>query len=146
MTQTTPTHSWACNTHGTQPATARPDWDKGFPTRNGHRAGREDCFLNPLMHRRTPKANQGFSKAKHRDCHAVCTLWVHSSTSPIPPWSPHHKMKVSCQIYPATSGKGLTLHHPFSDFLLVHAGRRLSFWDYETQLAITQGSESLQRT
>ena len=27
---------------------------KGFSARNGHRAGREDYFLNPFVHRRTP--------------------------------------------------------------------------------------------
>jgi len=66
----------------------------------GHCAGREDCFLNPFMHRRTAmthpepskaflklspetamlsaplRANQGISKVEPRDSHVVCTLWV----------------------------------------------------------------------
>jgi len=49
--------------HGTQPATARPDWDKCFPVRNGHRAGQEDCFLNPFVHRRTAVAHSEPTKA-----------------------------------------------------------------------------------
>jgi len=45
------------NIHGTQPATARPDWDKCFPIGNGRRTGQEDCFLNPFVHRRTVVAH-----------------------------------------------------------------------------------------
>jgi len=60
-------------------------------------------------------------QAEPRDSHAVCTLRVHPPTSPSPALSAvaepiswghcrrwHHKRKISCRIYPATSGKGLT--------------------------------------
>jgi len=125
VTQTTPIHWWAGNSHGTQLATAHPDWDKGFPARNGHRAGQEDCFLNPFVHMRLAvvHSNQGVSKAEPWDGHAVCTLQVHPPTSPCPALSAeaepisrghcrkwHHKMKVSCQIYPATGLSNSSYH------------------------------------
>ena len=44
-------------------ATARPDLDKCFPAGNGHRAGQEDCFLNPFMHRRIAVAHSEPTKA-----------------------------------------------------------------------------------
>ena len=66
LTQTTPTHYQACNSHGTQLATARPVWDKGFLAGNGRQWRREDCFLNPFVHRRTavacPEPTKAFLK------------------------------------------------------------------------------------
>ena len=77
-------------------------------------------------HRRTAVAHSEPTKVfpKPRDSHAVCTLRVHPSTSPYPAPSAeaepiskghcrkwHHKMKVSCWIYLATSGKGLRGSH-----------------------------------
>ena len=66
MTQTTPTHKRAGNSHGTQPATAHLDCDKCFPAGNGHHAlacRQEDCFLNPFVHRRTAVAHSEPTKA-----------------------------------------------------------------------------------
>ena len=108
---------------GTQPATAHPDWHKCFPVGNGRRAGQED-FSQPVCASEDSsgplRANQGIFKAEPRDSNAVCTLRVHPPTSPCPAlsavaepisWSHcrkwRHKRKVSCRIYPATSGKGL---------------------------------------
>ena len=57
VTQTTPTHQHAGNSHDTQLAATCPDWDKCFPTWNGCCAGQEDCFLILFVHRRTAVAH-----------------------------------------------------------------------------------------
>ena len=112
--QTTPTHQRACNSHGTQPATAHPDWDKDFPTGSGHCAGWEDCSLNPFMHRRTAIAHPEPTKSFPKWSPETAMLSVPFGYTHPPPLSCqghcrkwYHKMKVSCQIYPATSGKRL---------------------------------------
>jgi len=72
-------------------ATASPDWENGFPTENRRHlwchAGREDCFLNPFVHRRRAVTHPEPTKVflnRARDGHAVCTLQVHPPTSLIP--------------------------------------------------------------
>ena len=82
---------WGWNPVRRALATASPDWENGFPTENRHNlwchAGREDCFLNPFVHRSKAVAHPEPTKVflnRARDGHAVCTLQVHSPTSLVP--------------------------------------------------------------
>ena len=74
---------------GTQPATAHPDWHKCFPVGNGRRAGQEDCFLNPFVHRRTAVAHSEPTKAFSKQSPETAMLSApFGCTHPPPPVPP----------------------------------------------------------
>ena len=124
MTLTTPTHQGTSNSHGSLPTIARLDREKRFTARNGGPTRREDCFLGPFVQRRRemahPAPTKGFSRLSPK---AAMLPRLSAETHPPPPVPPSllaqslspkdiagsltSLMKVSCRIYPATSGKGL---------------------------------------
>ena len=87
------------NSHGTQPATARPDWDKCFPIGNGRRAGQEDCFLNPFVHRRTAVAHseptKAFSKRRPETAMLSAPFGCTHPPPPIPPFLLKQNLAIS---------------------------------------------------
>jgi len=102
---TTPTHSWACNSHVSQPATGCHAKWRLF--------SQHICTQNRIWPTQSqPRCFQSWAQ----DGHAVCTLWVHHPPPPVPlslfllnenlypkDIAGSDMMKGSCQI---NSGKG----------------------------------------
>ena len=125
MTQTTPIHQQACNSHSIQPATTRPDWEKGFPLGNGHRTGREDCFLNPFVHRRTavahPEPTKVFPKQSPETAMLSAPFRCTHPPPPIPPFL--LKQNLSPKVI---AGSDITRWKFHAGYIRLHPGKRLN--------------------